>query len=316
MARDLDGTIAERSRTMLGLLTGPDLDAIGVSRQQRRRLIASGVLVPVGGSVVRHAAHPVTWQQTTLAAVLAAGAGALGCHESAGALWRYEGIVRPAVPDVLVAFGRHPRSGPGRVHRTRDLGLADVDRVGLIPVTSPSRTLCDLAPLLPPNRLESVLDHAERRGLVWRPHLRWRLDALRRCGRAGLPALADLLDRTEGRPLGDSWLEQEAIRLIARAGLPVPRVQVTLRRGPGPSPHGSGKRIARVDLIWDHARLVAEIAGQGTHATRRQRQHDAERASDLGLRRWRVVTFVYEDVVERPAYVVDTLLAHLAAAAA
>jgi hypothetical protein len=247
---------------------------------------------------------------------LAAGAGALGSHDSAGALWRFDGSEPPAEPDVLVEFGRHPRAGPGRVHRTRDLSPADVDRVGPIPVTSPSRTLCDLAPRLPACRLEAVLDHAERRGLIWRPHLRWRLDALRRCGRAGLPALADLLDRTDGRPLGDSWLEQEAIRLIVHAGLPVPRVQVSLRRGSGPSPHGSGKTIARVDLIWERERLVAEIAGQGTHATRRDRQHDAERASDLGLEGWRIATFVYEDVVERPAYVVDALRAHLGAAAA
>ena len=313
MARDLDGTIAERSRTMLGLLTVPVLDDLGVSRQQRRTLVARGVLVPLGGGVVRHAAHPVSWRQTALAAVLAAGPDALASLATAGALWRFDGIVPPPVPDVVVGFGRHPRSGPGRVHRSRDLTVADADRVGLIPVTTPARTICDLSAVLAADRLEAVLDHAERRGQLWRPHLRWRLDALRRCGRPGLPTLAALLDRTEGRPLGDSWLEQEAIRLIVHAGLPVPRVQVKLRRRPAVD--GSRPLIARVDLFWDHVRLVAEIAGQGTHAVRRDRQRDAERSSDLGLANWRVVTFVYEDVVERPAYVVETIGAHLAIAA-
>ena len=313
MARDLDGTIAERSRTMLGLVTGSTLDAIGISRQQRRTLIATGVLVPLGGGVLRHAAHPLTWHQTALAGVLAAGAGAVACLHTGAAVWRFDGIAPPPAPDVLVPFGRHPRGGPGRVHRTRDLTVADVDRVGLIPVTTAARTLCDLSAVLPPDRLEAVLDHAERRGQIWRPHLRWRLDALRRCGRSGLPGLAALLDRTDGRPLGDSWLEQEAIRLIVHAGLPVPRVQVSLRR----RARGDGSRpaIARVDLLWDDARLVAEIAGQGTHATRRERQGDAERAADLALGRWRVITFVYEDVVERPRYLVETLRAHLALAA-
>ena len=60
MARDLDGTIAERSRTMLGLVTLHVLDALGVTRQQRRTLVARGVLVPLGGGVLRHAAHPVS----------------------------------------------------------------------------------------------------------------------------------------------------------------------------------------------------------------------------------------------------------------
>lgn len=313
MARDFDGTIAERSRTMLGLLTIPHLDAIGVSRQQRRTMVARGVLVPLGGGVLRHAAHPITWQQTALAGVIAAGDGALASLRTAGALWTFDGATPPADPDVLIRFGRHPRAGPGRIHRTRDLSAADVARVGPIPVTSPARTLCDLAAVLPAHRLEAVLDHAERRGQIWRPHLLWRLDALRRCGRAGLPALAAILDRTDGRPLGDSWLEQEAIRLIVHAGLPVPRVQVKLRRRP--TGDGGRRGIARVDLFWDDTRLVAEIAGHGTHATRRDRQRDAERSADLMSADWHVVTFVYEDVVERPAYVVDTIRTHLALAA-
>jgi hypothetical protein len=68
--------------------------------------------------------------------------------------------------------------------------------------------LLDIAGRLGPRELEAALDDAERRGLVWRPHLRWRIEDLGRRGRPGVPALVDLLDRTEGRPLGDSWLEQ------------------------------------------------------------------------------------------------------------
>jgi very-short-patch-repair endonuclease len=64
-------------------------------------------------------------------------------------------------------------------------------------------------------------------------------------------------------------------------------------------------------MFWDDARLVAELAGHGTHATRRRRQSDAERAARLGLQDWRVVEFTYEDVVERPTYVVDMIRAYL-----
>jgi very-short-patch-repair endonuclease len=123
-------------------------------------------------------------------------------------------------------------------------------------------------------------------------------------GRRGLAAVEGLLDRTEGRPQGDTWLEQEAIRLIAGAGLPLPRVQVRRRK------HGGG--VARVDLWWDEARLIVELAGHGTHATRRQRQADDERAARLGLRGWQVVEFTYEDVVERPDYVTAMVRSYLA----
>ena len=64
MSRDLDGTIAERSRKARPRDRCPTSTASVVSRQQRRRLIAAGVLVPLGGGVLRHAAHPESWHQT------------------------------------------------------------------------------------------------------------------------------------------------------------------------------------------------------------------------------------------------------------
>jgi very-short-patch-repair endonuclease len=309
MARDLDGAIAERSRLLLGLLTIAHLDALGVTRQRRRTLVAGGVLVPVHRGVLRHAAHPTSRRQAVLAAVLAAGEGAVASHCAAAALYAFDGVDRPRSIDVLVVSGRSARSADGFVvHRTSDLGPADRDVRHRIPCTTPARTLLDIAPVVAPTQLEVALDDAERRGLVRRPHLRWRIDALRRRGRTGVPQVEALLDRTEGRELGDSWLEQQALREIALAGLPAPRCQVRLRK--------VGGGIARVDLFWDDARLAVELAGHGTHATRRNRQADAERAARLGLAGWQVVQFTYEDVVERPHHVVAMVRAFLAMAAA
>jgi hypothetical protein len=287
---DTDRAIAERAQKSLGLLTTRQLGALGVSRQQRRTLLAKGVLLPVGGGVVRHAAYPASGDQRILAAVLAAGDGTVASHMPAAALWRLDVMAPPgAEVEVTVRRPRHPRAVPGTVHRTLDLGPADVEPRQRIPRTTAARTLLDIAGRLGPRELEAALDDAERRGLVWRPHLRWRGEELRRRGRTGVPALEDLLDRTEGHPLGDSWLEQSAIRHILGAGLPVPRVQV--------KKHKAGGGLARVDLFWDDAKLVVELAGHRTHSTRRQRQSDAERAAWLGLEGWTVVEFTYEDVV-------------------
>ena len=225
---------------------------------------------------------------------------------SAAALWRFDGIPRSAI-EVTVPRDRRPRAAPGRVHRSLDLGPADVEPRRRIPRTTAVRTILDIAGQLSERQLEAVLDGAERDGAIWRPQLRWRIGEFRSAGRPGLPAVVMLLDRTDGRPLGDSWLEQEAIRLIVDAKLPVPRAQVKLRRRAG----SSVKTIARVDLFWDVAKLVAELAGHGTHATRRERQAGAERAARLGLAGWQVIEFTYEDVVERPRYVVDTIRAYV-----
>jgi very-short-patch-repair endonuclease len=253
---------------------------------------------------VRHAAYPTSTDQRILAAVLAAGEGTVASHMSAAVLWRLDVTAAPgAEVEVTVRRPRHPRAVPGIVHRTLDLGPADIELRQRIPRTTAARTLLDIAGSLSLSELEAALDDAERRGLVWRPHLRWRSEELRRRGRTGVPALEDLLDRTEGRPLGDSWLEQLAIRQILGAGLPAPRVQVKRRK--------AGGGIARVDLFWDNARLAVELAGHRTHSTRRQRQFDAERAARLGLEGWTVIEFTYEDVVERPEYVVDIVRAYL-----
>jgi hypothetical protein len=307
MARALDGAIAERSRNLLGLLTTAHLDALGVTRQQRRTLVARGVLVPVHRGVLRHAAHPTSWRQSVLAGVLATGDAAVASHRTAAMLWRFDGFDRPGCSPVEVTVPRaRQRRPPGEVvvHRTASLDRADVDLRRGIPRTSPARTLCDIAPGMAVPRLEATFDHAVRRGLIWPPHVRWRLDELRRRGRTGPAMVADLLDHTQGRPQGDSWLEQEGVRIIAEAGLPTPRCQVKLRK--------AGGGIARVDLFWDRGRLVAELDGHASHATRRQRQSGAERAARLELSGWRVLAFTYEDVTERPGYVVATIRAHLA----
>jgi hypothetical protein len=306
-ARRPDVAVADLARGALGLVTRRQLVELGLTDQQRRTVVTSGLLVPVAAGVYRHRAWPPGWRQAVLAAVLSAGTGAVASHMSAGALWGFDGI-RPGAVEVTVPRGRNPRHVGGKVHRSRDLVPADVDRDRPIPVTTPARTLLDIAPRLAADDLEQALDGAARDGLVWVPHLQWRLAELRRPGRPGVTRLAVLLDRSvEGRG-GDSWLEQRALRLIRDAGLPLPRCQLTRRPG--------GGGAVRLDMSWPDRLVAAEFDGHATHATRRRRQSDGERSARLLLAGWRVVHFTYEDVVERPAYVIATLHALLAAAAA
>ena len=128
----------------------------------------------------------------------------------------------------------------------------------------------------------------------------WRSSAA--SGRAGVAALDALLGQPERPRHEESWLESTFLRLLERAGLPLPRIQVSVVCGPG------GKRY-RLDGTYDEHDLVVEVDGHATHATRRQRQADAERDARLLAAGRRVVRFTYEDLVERPAYVVATLAA-------
>ncbi len=298
MAR-LSAAVAERAGEQLGLIRSTDLDGLGASRQQRRTFVDSGVLLRVGAGVFRHAGFVVTHEQRLLAAAWCAGEGAVVSHLAAAGVWRFDGIAPTAI-EVSLPRTRRPRTVSGRVHHVRDLLAVDATVVALLPVTTPSRTLLDSAPRLLLSQLEEALDGACRRGQIYLPYLEWRLAELRKQGRPGVSKLDRLLVGARRERGEESWLESAFLRLVHDAGLPPPRIQVH-------QAGGSGRGAIRLDARYDEQWLVVEIDGHATHATRRQRQADAERDAQLLASGYRVVRFTYEDVVERPHYVIATL---------
>ncbi|MGK2948572.1 MAG: DUF559 domain-containing protein [Acidimicrobiales bacterium] len=289
--------IAERAGQQLGLITISDTRELGLTEHQRRHLVATGVLIRLSRPVFRHAGWPQTDEQRLLAAAWTVGKGAAVSHMSAAWLWQLDGVGAGAV-EVAVAVSRCPVLHFGLVHRTRHLSAADTTAIGLIPVTTPERTLIDLAPRLELHQLEEALDGACRRNQIYLPRLEWRLAELRRPGWTGAPKLDALLTHGRRDRKEETWLESAYLRILQRAGLPLPRLQVTVTPGGGPR--------YRLDGIYDDHDLVVEIDGHATHATRRRRQADAERHMRLQTEGKRLLRFTYEDVVERPHYVACT----------
>ena len=291
--------IAERAAPQLGLITTPDLRALGLSARQIDRVLSNGLVRRIGRGVHAVAAAPPSPHQRLLAATLLAGDGAVASHLAAAWVWRFDGV-RPDGIEISVSRGRNPRGVPGTIHRVGDLLAVDVTHLGTQPITTRARTLLDIAALVPPATLEEAFDGARRRGQIYLPYLEWRLSELRRQGRAGVTAVDDLLRREHTSERAESWLESAFLRVIRDAFLPPPRVQVVMQ------PSRGGPRV-RLDAFYDDQMLVAEVNGHGSHATRRQRQADAERRARLVASGLRVVDFTYEDVAERPAHVTDTL---------
>ena len=148
---------------------------------------------------------------------------------------------------------------------------------------------------------ENAIDSAIRLRLVAEERLRARVVRDHRTGINGGRLLLDALVDTGG----ESRLERWFLRLVRQAGLSRPLVQKTYRDGT--------RTIARVDAYFSGG-LVVEVSGHGTHASRRQRQVDAQRHTELTLRGLRVLTFTYEDVRDRPAWVIGRLREALALA--
>ncbi len=179
----------------------------------------------------------------------------------------------------------------------------DVRRRGLFKLTSPTRTLLDIAARLSPRQLEGILDHGVRDGTLCADEVASRFAALRGSGRRGVAKVEGLLQDGLDGPRPESWLERELLSILDAAGVPRPQLQVEISLPSG--------RVVRVDGLFVDEGVVLELDGHGSHATRRERQHDAERASGLVALGLRVVVFTYEDLTERPDYVVRAVLAHL-----
>lgn len=299
MVRHLIGTIAERSRTQLGLLHQDQVFRLGGTPHQLRHLIDTGALERLEPTVLRVTGTPVTWEQLLLAGVLGLGSDAVVSHVAAAALWELDGVRQGAVEFTVPRANRN-RSSVGRVHSSLSLEPIDISRKGRYPATTPTRTIIDAAARFTLRQLEGIVDAACRDRLTDETTLLARLADLRRPGRSKLLSVLGA-DLASGRP--HTWLERELLSICKSGGVPELRMQTEFT---------ADGRVARVDAFLDQAKLVIEVAGHRTHSTRRQRQADNERRLRLEQQGCRVLEFTYEDVTQRPDYVVQTVLARLA----
>ena len=148
--------------------------------------VLNGRLHPVHRGVYAVGHANLQLEGRFLAAVKACGRTAILSRISAAALWGFM-TWDDRFPEVMVV-GAWSRSHPGlRVHRTARFDRDDSARHRGIPVTSPARTLLDIAATLDPQPLRSATRRAQS---LYRVSLRQLADVLarhpRRRGSAGL----------------------------------------------------------------------------------------------------------------------------------
>ena len=180
-----------------------------------------------------------------MAAVLACGPGAALSHRAAAALW----CIRPSsqpVMDVTVPVEAGAPGARASAFTAPASAPDDVTVVDGIPVTTPARTLVDLADVLSRRGLERAFDEAE--------YLRLDCTGLRAIpGRPGFGRLlAVLAEHDAGSTRTRSDLEDLFLEVCASHGLPRPEVN-TLLQG------------HEVDFLWREAGLVVELDGRAAH---------------------------------------------------
>jgi very-short-patch-repair endonuclease len=137
---------------------------VGVSETSVRRGVEAGRLHPLYRGVYAVGRRSLSWRGRWLAAVLAAGDGAVLSHTSAAALWEFlRPIQGPAHLTVAAAVRRKPRPGL-QIHRSRTLTPSHVTRRHGIAVTTPARTIEDIRGAVEPYLFRRALRQAELGG--------------------------------------------------------------------------------------------------------------------------------------------------------
>jgi very-short-patch-repair endonuclease len=216
---------------------------------------------------------------------------------SAAGLW-LPARVRGGEPvDVAVFRGRAaPRPGIN-VRTMHSLRRDEITVHDGIPITTPARTLYDLADAAGERELERMVVKAFAQRLVDRSGLLALLD--RHAGRPGATRLRAIIEAGSGHAPTRSEAEERFLALIRKARLHAPDVNA---------------RVAgyEVDLLWRAERLVVEVDGRAFHTSGRRFESDRRRDADLLAAGVRVMRVTWQQIVSEPEAVLIRLAMALA----
>jgi hypothetical protein len=153
-----------------GVIGRQQLLALGFTSDAIKHRLANGRLHSVRAGVYAVGRPTLNQHGRWMAAAIACGEGAVLSHSSAAALWRIGCEDRNLIELSLPSRSNRRRSGL-RVHRRSSLSGRDVTTEHGIPVTTPIRTLIDLALRLDKRQLERAINEADKYDLVHPPRL-------------------------------------------------------------------------------------------------------------------------------------------------
>jgi hypothetical protein len=238
-----------------GVVVGRQARACGISAAMMNQLVAEGWFRPLRDRAFAMAGRPPSPWEEAVAVGLLAGPGAALSYGTAAAIHGLPGLVAPTRPEVTVVNPRHPRLDGVVLHRVPHLDSCDLVTKRGVQVTSPARTIVDLASRLEAPLLARVLDEgsiarlwspgdvlacAERRGYE---------------GRRGSEEQRDLLADRLAEPAVDSVLELRMIRVLAPFAPFATQYHLVLE----------GELII-LDIAWPQWRVGAEVDGWWTRS--------------------------------------------------
>jgi very-short-patch-repair endonuclease len=280
-ARHIEGILRAVAAAQHGVVTRAQLLAHGIASHAIDRMIRSGRLLVLSRGVYQVGPLPQP-RTAVMSAVLRCGVECRVSHSSAGALQGLLSAMNEKV-EVTMPRRRRRRIEGVQVHRVRDLRPDEVTVVGGIPVTTPARTLLDIAETMSARDVEQALAKAFRMRLVTHDDMRAMVE--RHPHHRGAPLLRELLDMEGGPAFTRSEAEEKLLELIRTAKLPMPELNAMVVGH-------------EVDFVWRSTRLVAEVDGYAFHNSRRSFAMDRRRDAELAAAGYRVLRFTWSDLTD------------------
>ena len=299
MSSSVESALSGLAARQYGLITRDQAVAAGASTDSIDRLCRRGAWVRSAPSVYRVASSGRSWKQDVMVAALSVSEEAVASHHTAARLWQLDDF-DPYPIHVATTRPRWRKRDGVVVHRLTDLASPYVTAALPIPMTTPARTILDLAACVPAWRVERVLDAALRRGLTSVEAVEEIVSDLARQGKRGVKVIRELVKaRAAWSETTESELEDAFQRLVLRSGLPRPSPQFQVL--------ASGEPIARADFAYPEQKLVIELDGFAFHSDPASFVLDRERQNRLLMAGFRVLRYTARDLRKRPEEVIEEL---------
>jgi very-short-patch-repair endonuclease len=293
--RTHDGqAMAELARRQYGVVSATQLAEFGFPPRTITRWMQDGKLHRLHRGVYAVGHEALSWEGRLLAAVLS-NEPAVASHRTAAWIW---GLLRtrPGTFHLTAPTRRH-RKKLVVVHFAR-LEAEDVGTVNGIPVTSPARTVLDLAPDESRRDLGRLLRRADDNELLDRRRFEGLL--ARASGHPGRAKLAAALRayKPETAVLRSN-LEKRFRDLVLAAGLPRPQTNVAVEG-------------YELDAYWEAEGFAVELDVYATHGSPTSFEADREREDDLLLAGIELIRVTDVRLDREPRETIARVAAHLA----
>jgi hypothetical protein len=257
-----------------GLITVRQLVACGVSPGQIERWLRDRRLRPTFRGVFA-LGHRRPGPHARMRAGVLACPDAVISHRSAAFLLGF-GKVAPVVVDLIPTEQGGRKIDGIKAHRVPRPAPSELVLVAGIPCTGPARTIVALAGTYGEKEMRETVERAAGEKLLDLAAIDATLDSGPR--RRGAPCLRRVIE--DWRPVAEtanftdarSLFEVKFLPLIARAGLPMPRVNAPVR---------TVESILEVDLLWPDQCFVVEADSRRHHAIEVAFERDHRRDREL-----------------------------------